>query len=141
MTKSEKIENAVQVAWKFVGTFYTWGGDDPMVGFDCSGLANELLKVAGIIGRSEPKINAQGLYDRFKDKVITTAPYAGCLAFWTATSGNVIHVEFLINDEQTIGASGGGSKTLTKEDAIRDNAFVKVRPLRAGYKAIVDPFM
>jgi hypothetical protein len=45
----------------------------------------------------------------------------------------------------SIGASGGGAKTLTERDAIRDNAFVKVRPIngpgaRTGFLGYKDPF-
>jgi hypothetical protein len=47
----------------------------------------------------------------------------------------------LISARHTIGASGGGSATTTLEEAIRSNAFVKVRPLaqRLGY-ILRDPF-
>jgi len=52
------------------------------------------------------------------------------------------HVEFCIDELHTIGASGGGNRNLTQEDAIRTNAYVKVRPIigRIEYKAIVNPF-
>ena len=41
-----------------------------------------------------------------------------------------------------IGASGGGSKTITVQDAIRHNAFIKPRPWRSRkyVKGFVDPF-
>ena len=35
-------------AYSFLGTPYRWGGDDPLTGIDCSGLALEVLKAAGI---------------------------------------------------------------------------------------------
>ena len=42
-----------------------------------------------------------------------------------------------------IGASGGGSKTKTIKDAIKHNAFIKVRPVnsRSGPKAYFDPYI
>jgi len=30
-------------------TFYLWGGDDPLAGFDCSGFVIEILKSVGIL--------------------------------------------------------------------------------------------
>ncbi|GAG51579.1 unnamed protein product, partial [marine sediment metagenome] len=57
-------------------------------------------------------------------------------------SDRIIHVEIMLNQWQCIGASGGGSKTLTEQDAIRDNAFIKVRfaASRRGIHGYIDPF-
>ena len=40
-----------RIAMSYLGTFYTWGGDDPS-GFDCSGLVIECLKSIGVLPRS-----------------------------------------------------------------------------------------
>jgi hypothetical protein len=42
----------------------------------------------------------------------------------------------------SLGASGGGSRTVTVSDAIRSNAFIKLRPFRSrdGVAGFVDPF-
>ena len=63
----------------------------------------------------------------------------GCLVFY-AKNNKVNHVEYVWKRGLTIGASGGGSTTLTKQDAIRQNAYVKIRPMRKEYYAIVNPF-
>jgi cell wall-associated NlpC family hydrolase len=125
----------IQYAWTFLGTFYSWGGDDP-AGFDCSGLCNELLKAVGKIARKSD-YTAQGLFDLFKNKQVEK-PSAGCLSFHSDARGGIFHVEFCIDESHTIGASGGGSNTKTREDAIRDNAFVKIRPVSGT--VFVDPF-
>ena len=39
---------AYKLAWKYIGKFYKWGGDDPS-GFDCSGFVIEILKSVGIL--------------------------------------------------------------------------------------------
>jgi len=50
-------------------------------------------------------------------------------------------VEVAINKYQTIGASGGGSKTRMVQDAIRQNAFIKRRPIPSVPNLVfIDPF-
>jgi len=89
----------------WIGRRYVWSGDDPS-GFDCSGYAVECLKSVDIIS---PYVDytAAGLFDLFKDnqKNFYKRSY---LAFWMNQSRHVIHVEILIDEKHTIGASGGG---------------------------------
>jgi cell wall-associated NlpC family hydrolase len=132
-----KLDIAIKVAWSFIGKPYTWGGDTPMNGFDCSGLLVEILKSVGLIER-KTDYSAAGLYARFKDFEINT-PEEGAMLFWES-NGKIIHVEFCIDSSHTIGASGGGHKTITIQDAIEQNAFIKVRPIRKGYRYVVNPF-
>ena len=132
---------AQEVAWRYLGRPYVWGGDDPIRGFDCSGFCIEILKSVGILPR-KGDWTAQGLWDKFSQYEVEE-PYAGCLVFWTNTSGDwIIHVEFSISASYCIGASGGGSKTNDVQDAIDHNAYIKVRPWasRAHFKGFVDPF-
>lgn len=128
----------VEYMKRFIGTFYSWGGDDPS-GFDCSGLAVEGCKSVGVMSRGNAvDYTAHGmmlLYYEYK----VFRPYAGCLAFNLNEEGHAIHVEVCINDFQTVGASGGGSNTKTREDAIKHNAFVKIRPIRGT--VFVDPLL
>jgi len=65
----------------------------------------------------------------------------GCLVFWFRDD-TAIHVEMMIDEYHVVGASGGGSKTKTIADAIKHNAFVKMRPIsyRKGIIKIIDPF-
>ena len=130
------LDVADRVAWTFVGTPYLWGGDDPLAGFDCSGLVIEILKSCGVLPRTGDW-TAQGLYERYADKSVTL-PTGGCLAFWRR-SGRMTHVEYCIDWAHTIGASGGGSNTNTMNVAVARNAYVKVRPIRDG-AIFVDPF-
>jgi cell wall-associated NlpC family hydrolase len=118
-------------------TFYTWGGDDPS-GFDCSGLSVENLKSVGLLAR-KTDYPAEGLRKMFSAYEVPS-PYAGCLVFFIR-EGRAYHVEIVINKYQTIGASGGGSKTKTREDAIRHNAFIKRRPIpQRSNLVFIDPF-
>ena len=133
-------DSAIQYALTFTGKPYSWGGDDAVAGFDCSGLVIEVLKSVGAFPRGQD-MTSHGLYTRYRDHSVPE-PYAGCLLFWGSSIDKIKHVEMAVNDWQAIGASGGGSKTLTRQDAIDHNAFVKMRPI-AGRKrplvAIVDP--
>jgi cell wall-associated NlpC family hydrolase len=130
---------AIQYALLFVGRFYSWGGDTPN-GFDCSGYVSEVLKSVGVLKRKE-RYNAKDLYTLLRQKEIEK-PCAGCLIFYDDGNGNIIHVDFAVTDELSIGASGGTSKTITIADAIRDGAWIKVRPIssRGNIVAYVDPF-
>ena len=132
-------EIALKVAWSFLGRPYIWGGDDPVKGFDCSGFVIECLKSAGTLPRNGDW-TANGLYNLF---VRVKDPYEGCLVFWRKTTkGKIIHVELCLNDKFSIGASGGGQHTITEQDAIDQNAYIKVRPFRSrkGVAGFVNPF-
>jgi cell wall-associated NlpC family hydrolase len=135
-------ELAVRYLWTWLGLPYRWGGDD-FSSFDCSGLIMEVLQGVGLELPADDK-SADMLWQRYQAYEIATpwTGYPGCLALWFNAEGRAVHVEMMIDNDHTIGAAGGGSKTLTREDAIRMNAYVKMRPLahRGGYK-IVDPFL
>ena len=100
----------------------------------------ECLKAWGKFPR-KLDATADGLRDRFKNQRVST-PQCGALVFWLNPEGKAVHVEICINSWQSIGASGGGSNTKTMSDAIRDNAFIKIRPIQSGLRSLayVDPF-
>jgi len=130
---------AIDYAKHFIGVPYAWGGDDPVGGFDCSGLVVEVLQAVGILP-DKSDFTAHSLYQHFEDKAVIV-PYGGCLAF-VLRDGRIGHVELLIDDLHTIGAAGGGPQTHTVADAIRQNAYVKIRPLTHLGESVlfVDPF-
>jgi len=135
-----KLKMAEKVAWSLYGLPYRWGGDDTIEGFDCSGMCIEILKSVGILPRSGDW-TAQALFNKFIDNV-RLEPQLGCLAFWHGNNAErIIHIEFCIDTQHTIGASGGGSATTSADAAADKNAYVKVRPIRearlVGYR---DPF-
>ena len=140
MRQQYKRDMALKIAWKFYGTYYTWGGDDPS-GFDCSGLIVECLKSVDCLPRSGDW-TAASLWHRFPIKPANGK--AGDLVFWSnVPNGRIIHIEMCISEELSIGASGGGSRTKTRQDAIRHNAFIKVRPFdsRKNLFGFADPYV
>ena len=134
---------AIKIAWGFLGQPYLWGGDDPIRGFDCSGLIVEILKSVGKLPRKSD-YTAAGLWDKFKSGVVD-CPDEGNLVFWENAAGKIVHVEMCLNETLSIGASGGGSKTNTLQDAVHQNAYIKIRPIKSrsrikGYIDVFEPF-
>ena len=139
------VEMATKIAWSLHGLPYIWGGDDTIEGFDCSGLVIEILKSVGVIAR-KGDWTAKGLYDLFLPHQVSV-PKEGCLLFWKSATSKIppyriVHVEYCLNEELAIGASGGGSRSKTAQDAARLNAYVKVRPfyIRENIAGFADPF-
>ena len=136
-----KRELAVKYLWHWLGIQYSYGGNDSLEGFDCSGLVIEALQSVGILPHVFDE-TAHGLYLKFKDNLAEgNKVRPGNLVFWFR-NGRARHVMMLYTYGYVIGACGGGSDTKTTKDAIRDNAFVKMRPITYagdGYK-ICDPF-
>lgn len=130
---------AVSYLQSWLGTPYLWAGDD-FSGFDCSGLVLEVLKSVGLV-KHGIDVTANYLYLTFK-KHEKNKGGMGCLVFWFR-GDTAIHVEMMVDGLHVVGASGGGSKTKTIADAIKHNAFVKMRPIdyRGKDYRICDPFM
>jgi cell wall-associated NlpC family hydrolase len=117
------------VALSFVGAPYRWGGENPMGGFDCSGLAQEILRAVGMDPPGDQ--TAQMLYDHFKTRSDTNVRQFGALTFYGTGLSRISHVGFMIDDVHMIEAGGGGSSTIDIDAAIRQNAFVRIRPFNA----------
>lgn len=134
-----KRELALEYLWKFIGLPYVWGGNNPLSGFDCSGLIIEVLQGVGVL-KHKSDYSAAALSELFHGSSIK-APIPGALAFWGNPVSHVEMIYRLTPEPLTIGASGGNSSTQDLTDAIHQQAYVKLRPLRAGYVKLVDPFL
>jgi len=138
---------AVQYIQHWIGTPYSWGGDD-FSSFDCSGLIVEVLKSVGKFYDYED-YSADQLYQKYKDNEVDQA-FSGCLVFWFNKEGKAVHVAMMVEKEFLVHASGGGSKVKTINDAVEKNAYVMMRELRKVAKfrkghygqdyKVVDPF-
>jgi cell wall-associated NlpC family hydrolase len=134
----------MKIAWTYLGLPYIWGGDDPIEGFDCSGFAVHLLQSVNLL-TVDSDYTAAGLYRHlFEHKTNKIIP--GNLIFFGSQRrlniGDITHVEIAVNGELMIGASGGGRNNMTIEEAVRNNAFIKVKPVKSRRHmiGIIDPF-
>lgn len=117
-----------EYALSFLGQPYHWGGDDPIDGFDCSGLVQEILASVGEDPAGDQ--TAQKLHDYFAQTCgKPSRPELGALAFYGRSVKQVTHVAFCLDGARVLEAGGGGATCLSLVDAARLNAFVRIRPL------------
>ena len=135
-----KLKWAMQTALAAQFQKYRFGGDDPLEGYDCSGLIIEILQSVGKLPL-KGDWTAAGLYHQLADLEVP-APKEGCLVFVCGLNTEPYHVEFCLDEEHSIGASGGDSTTVDFQAAVKQNAYVKIRPIRRFNAPLrfVDPF-
>ena len=124
---------------RFVGLPYIWGGDDPIIGYDCSGLVQELLASVGMDPKGDQ--TAQSLYNHFIGLADPFKRGCGALVFYGSDAFHITHVAMMVDSFRIIEAGGGGSKTVTKEDSASQNAYIRMRPYdnRGDIVAILMP--
>jgi cell wall-associated NlpC family hydrolase len=123
----------------FINIPYRWGGDDPIHGFDCSGLAQELMDMLGLDPIGDQ--TAQGLYEHFKAKSSGKAKTTGTLCFYGKNDKSITHVGVMLDSTTMIEAGGGGSTTTTHDAAAIQNAYIRLRPFnkRRDLIAVITP--
>lgn len=123
------MEFLISYALSFVGIPYRWGGENPITGFDCSGLVQEILRSVGLDPPGDQ--TAQALYDHFKLFSEAGKFSPGALSFYGENLKKITHIGFLIDSFRMVEAGGGGHLVKTKEDAGLQNAFVRIRPVKS----------
>ena len=134
MDEKEKRLYIVNLAKKFIGTPYIWGGSNPNVGFDCSGFVIWVCQVFDVLSGGD--WTADELLHM--TKVCGEFVEPGDLCFYGKKGSGktdepafdfASHVGFYDGQGNCISASGGGSDCLTLEDARKKNAMVKIKPV------------
>lgn len=95
---------AVEIAKQYLGVRYTWGGESPNTGFDCSGLTYYVYRQLGV---NLPRTSsAQYSYLNSQGRSVSESSLtAGDLVFYGR--GHVSHVVIYMGEGYIIGASGG----------------------------------
>lgn len=99
---SSTAMRAVSIAEQFVGTPYSWGGDSPQTGFDCSGLVEYAYSQAGIRLPRTSESQWQFLSNR---AIAKNSVQAGDILFAAGSQGtpnNPGHEAMMINNRQII---------------------------------------
>lgn len=115
-------------AMSFNGKPYIWGGDDPVIGFDCSGLVIELLQSQGILPRGYDS-TAQNLYLTLRKAGNNQALDFGTCLFFGADIGRITHTGFALSPAIMLEAGGGGPGVRDFQSAAAKNAYIRVRPI------------
>jgi len=73
----------------------------------------------------------QGLHDyyRLSERALDCTPDFGGLAFYGQNELKITHVGFCLNPSLMLESGGGNSKTKTFQDATKQNAYIKMRPI------------
>lgn len=141
MTRAQFDAFVNALALRYVGIAYRWAGDDPMAGWDCNGIGQEML---ASLGEDPPgDQTAQALFDYFNHPLAATrreGARAGALAFFGSSPRHITHVGFCISGDLMLEAGGGGSSTTSLDAAVKQNAYVRIRPIdrRKDLVAVLD---
>ena len=128
-------ELLVEIASKFIGINYLYGGKSPLIGMDCSGLVAECLESVGVIRflHASDYPNAQGIYNLLiKNPGVHSIPNLitrGALLFFGHSKIEIDHVAIAVTPWHMIEAGGGTSATTNRIIAGEQNAYVRMRPI------------
>ena len=132
-------EILIDYAMSFLGVHYKWGGNNRLEGLDCSGFIQEILRSVGLDPKGDQ--TAQDIYNVLCKEDWRSHLDTGSLLFFGESRYEISHIALALNEFLMIEAGGGNSKTKTIEDSIRDNAMVRIRPIknRGDLVAVIKP--
>lgn len=109
-------------------TPYKFGGANPLDGLDCS---QTVIEIASAIGLAPPiDMTAQELYAYYLHHGAPSDPKFGALVFFGKSLQSISHIGFCLSDKLMIEAGSGDRTTTYLEVAVRQGAFVRIRPIR-----------
>ena len=120
------LEDLIDYAKQYTNTPYIWGGDNPLIGFDCSGYIQWCLASVGYDPVGDQ--TSQALFNHFGQSArgtIREGLQKGALVFYGKSQNKITHISLAINLITVIECGGGDRRTRTKQDAIRLGACVR----------------
>ena len=117
----------VETALSLQGIPYTWGGQDPSTGFDCSGFVEYVFRVSGLSLPRTADVQFQCGYDIPKNLL---AP--GDLVFFQTYEPGPSHVGIYIGDSKFVDSTDGGVKVESLESDYRRSCYY-------GAKRVITP--
>lgn len=120
-------------SWSFIA--YRYGGDNPLIGMDCSEYAHRVFAHFKLFPESRDMSSA-GMWDHFAKFRVQYPVKAGLV--WWAKADKICHVGICSGLQfdghgnkrfMVLEAAGPGSLVNTIDDAIKYRAWVKERPL------------
>jgi cell wall-associated NlpC family hydrolase len=128
-----------QVIMKMLFIPYRWSGDDPILGFDCSGGVQEILATMGLDPEGDQ--TAQQLYNHFLSRHTPREFGPGSLAFYGKSLTEITHIAIGISPKLIFEFGGGDARTIDEPSAARQNAYGRIRPLnrRRDLVAVLTP--
>jgi len=113
---SPKLSDVLEKAETMIGVPYSWGGNTPAQGLDCSGFVRYVYaKAAGILlPRVSSQISRQGV------AIAQTDLHPGDLVFFNTTRGTATHVGIYVGENRFIHAPKKG-------------AFVRIESMKSAY--------
>lgn len=122
-------------------------GDDPIFGFTCSGIDNEILRGVGLLGPYD-RFTANKIFELFSAFEVKGPPQRGDFLFYgerkIGEAPEFVHMSMMIDDLHIWEAGGGSNDTDTDEKAAKRNAFVRMRPVefrQSEISAIIRPWV
>lgn len=117
----------IEYSKRFLLLPYLWGGNHPAQGYDCSGFIQEVLAAVGLDPAGDQ--TAQTLYNLLKQGSFKEEMGPGAILFFGASKHQITHVALQIDGFHMIEAGSGRATTRNVQDAIRDHAFIRIRPI------------
>jgi cell wall-associated NlpC family hydrolase len=122
-----------QILLTLLNIKYTWGGNVPETGLDCSGLILIALKAYGVV-EQQADLTAQGIYHHLTNQshqmVDIHNSKENDIIFYGKSDTRISHIAMFINSWQIIHAQGGNRHTTNAATAAKQKAFVKITPAR-----------
>lgn len=105
---SINVNRLIEVARSVIGTKYTWGGNSPSTGFDCSGFIYWAYNQAGY---KINRLSSEGYYNR---SYMTNNPQVGDLVFFENTyKSGISHMGIYLGNNQFIHAGSSTGVTIS----------------------------